>query len=69
MKYKDHWDDLTLKMGYWVDLDDPYITFENTYIETCWHLLSELYKKGFFTKDIPFSHIHLQPEPDSAHMN
>lgn len=50
MKYKDRWDELTLKIGYWVDLDDPYITFENTYIETCWHLLSELYKKGLLYK-------------------
>jgi len=50
MKYKDRWDELTLKIGYWVDLDNPYITFENTYIETCWHLLSELYKKGLLYK-------------------
>ncbi|MFZ4547149.1 MAG: isoleucine--tRNA ligase [Bacteroidales bacterium] len=50
MKYKDRWDDLTKKIGYWVDLDHPYITFDNTYIETCWHLLSELYKKGLIYK-------------------
>jgi isoleucyl-tRNA synthetase len=50
MKYKDRWDELTLKIGYWVDLDNPYITFDNTYIETCWHLLSELYKKGLIYK-------------------
>ncbi len=50
MKYKDRWDELTLKIGYWVDLDNPYITFENTYIETCWYLLSELYKKGLIYK-------------------
>ena len=50
MKYKDRWDELTLKIGYWVDLDHPYITFENKYIETCWHLLSELYKKGLLYK-------------------
>ncbi len=50
MKYKDRWDELTLKIGYWVDLNDPYITFENTYIETCWYLLSELYKKGLIYK-------------------
>jgi len=46
MKYKDLWDDLTRKMGYWVDLDHPYITFDNKYIETVWHLLSKLYEKG-----------------------
>ena len=46
MKYKDMWDDLTLKMGYWVNLDDPYITFTNDYIETLWFLLKDLYNKG-----------------------
>ncbi len=50
MKYKSVWDDLTRKMGYWVDLDSPYITFENNYIETCWYLLSELYKKDLIYK-------------------
>ncbi len=50
MKYKDLWDDLTKKMGYWVDLEHPYITFDNEYIETLWFLLSELYKKGFLYK-------------------
>src|SRR5687768_11881130 len=42
MKYKGEWDDLTEKMGYWVDLDDPYITFTNEYIESVWHLLKKL---------------------------
>jgi isoleucyl-tRNA synthetase len=46
MKYKDLWDDLTIKMGYWVDLDEPYITFENKYIESVWWLLKQLYNKG-----------------------
>ncbi|MDO8897694.1 MAG: isoleucine--tRNA ligase, partial [Bacteroidales bacterium] len=50
MKYKDLWDDLTRKMGYWVDLDHPYITFDNKYIETVWHLLSKLYDKGLLYK-------------------
>ena len=50
MKYKDLWDDLTRKMGYWVNLDNPYITFKNEYIETLWHLLSILYKKGLLYK-------------------
>jgi isoleucyl-tRNA synthetase len=50
MKYKDLWDDLTLKIGYWVDLKNPYITFDNTYIETCWYLLAQLYKKGLLYK-------------------
>ncbi|MBP7728766.1 MAG: class I tRNA ligase family protein, partial [Bacteroidia bacterium] len=50
MKYKDVWDDLTRKMGYWVDLEHPYITFENEYIETCWYLLSQFYKKGLLYK-------------------
>jgi isoleucyl-tRNA synthetase len=50
MKYKNAWDDLTRKMGYWVDLEHPYITFENAYIETCWYLLKELHKKGLLYK-------------------
>ncbi len=50
MKYKTVWDDLTRKMGYWVDLEHPYITFENNYIESCWNLLSELYKKDLLYK-------------------
>eukprot|EP00897_Mesotaenium_endlicherianum_P003237 jgi/Mesen1/2941/ME001756S01943 len=45
LRYKDKWDELTTKMGYWVDLNDPYVTFENDYIETLWWILSELYKK------------------------
>lgn len=50
MKYKDMWDDLTVKMGYWVDLDDPYITFKSKYIETLWYLLAQLYEKGYLYK-------------------
>ena len=50
MKYKDKWDELTIRMGYWVDLDDPYITFDNKYIETVWHLLSRLYEKDLLYK-------------------
>ena len=50
MKYKDQWDDLTVKMGYWVNLDDPYITFDNKYIESVWYLLSKLYEKGLLYK-------------------
>jgi isoleucyl-tRNA synthetase len=50
MKYKNVWDDLTRRMGYWVDLGHPYVTFENNYIETCWWLLKEFYKKGLLYK-------------------
>ena len=50
MKFKDMWDDITRRMGYWVDLENPYITFDNKYIETVWYLLSELYKKGLLYK-------------------
>jgi isoleucyl-tRNA synthetase len=50
MRYKDVWDDLTRKMGYWVDLDNPYITFENNYIESVWWLISQLYQKGYLYK-------------------
>lgn len=50
MKYKGMWDDLTIKMGYWVDLDDPYITFRNEYIESVWYLLQQFYKKNLLYK-------------------
>ena len=50
MKYKDIWDDLTRKMGYWVDLDHPYVTFENDYIESCWNLLHKFYSKNLLYK-------------------
>ncbi len=50
MKYTNVWDDLTRKMGYWVDLEHPYITFKNEYIESCWWLLGEFYKKGLLYK-------------------
>ncbi len=46
MKYTDVWEDLTRHMGYWIDMDNPYITYDNRYIETLWWLLKELYKKG-----------------------
>ena len=50
MKFKDEWDDLTEKMGYWVDLENPYITFETNYIETLWSLLKRLYDKDLIYK-------------------
>jgi isoleucyl-tRNA synthetase len=50
MKYKDLWDDLTIKMGYWLNLDDPYITYDNKYIETVWYLLRKLSEKGLIYK-------------------
>lgn len=50
MKYTKEWEDLTEKMGYWVDMSDPYITYDNRYIETLWYLLKELYKKDFLYK-------------------
>lgn len=50
MKYTKEWTDLTHKMGYWVDLENPYITYDNKYIETLWYLLKELYKKGYLYK-------------------
>jgi isoleucyl-tRNA synthetase len=58
MLFKDKWDELTIKMGYWVDLDNPYITYENEYIETLWYLLKELHKKDYLYKGYtiqPFS--------------
>lgn len=50
MKFTKEWEDLTEKMGYWVDMDNPYITYDNRYIETLWFLLKELYKRGLLYK-------------------
>ena len=61
LRYKDKWDDITTKMGYWVDLNDPYITFENDYIETLWWILSELYKKGYL-----YESVSIQPYSPAA---
>ena len=61
MQYKDKWDDITKKMGYWVDLKKPYVTFENNYIETLWWCLSELYKKGYL-----YESVSIQPYSPAA---
>ncbi|MDX1761982.1 MAG: class I tRNA ligase family protein, partial [Christiangramia sp.] len=50
MRYTDVWNDLTKKMGYWVDMEDPYITYKSKYMETVWWLLSEIYKKDLIYK-------------------
>ncbi|MFN0275229.1 MAG: class I tRNA ligase family protein, partial [Chitinophagales bacterium] len=50
LKYKNKWEELTEIMGYWVDLENPYVTYENDYIETLWYLLKELYKKNLLYK-------------------
>tara|TARA_B110000046_G_scaffold29074_1_gene30350 strand:- start:26786 stop:30151 length:3366 start_codon:yes stop_codon:yes gene_type:complete len=50
MRYTDVWNDLTKKMGYWVDMENPYVTYENKYIESVWHLLKQLYDKGLIYK-------------------
>jgi len=50
MQFKTMWDDLTVQMGYWVDLDNPYVTFENNYIESVWNLLRKLYDKDLLYK-------------------
>ncbi len=58
MKYTKEWTDLTHKMGYWVDLDNPYITYDNRYIESVWWLLKQLYNKGYLYKGYtPYSRI------------
>ena len=50
MKYTREWEELTRKMGYWVDMSDPYITYDNRYIETLWYLLKTLYNKDYLYK-------------------
>ena len=61
LKFKDKWDEVTQKMGYWVDLQHPYITFENNYIETLWWCLKELYKKGYL-----YESVSIQPYSPAA---
>ena len=50
MKYTKEWVNLTERIGYWVDMDNPYVTYDNAYIETLWYLLKEIYKKGYLYK-------------------
>ena len=50
MKYTAEWRNLTERIGYWVDMDDPYITYDNRYIETLWYLLKDIYQKGYLYK-------------------
>jgi len=61
LKYKNLWDDLTKKMGYWVDLENPYITFDNKYIESVWNLL-----KTLFDKDLLYKGYTIQPYSPAA---
>ncbi|MFT4203640.1 MAG: isoleucine--tRNA ligase [Chitinophagaceae bacterium] len=61
LRYKDKWDELTVKMGYWVDLDHPYITFKNEYIETLWWLLKKMYDKGLL-----YQSVSIQPYSPAA---
>ncbi len=52
MRYKDKWEEITEKMGYWVDMGNPYITFDNKYIETLWWALKQLHQKGYLYKSV-----------------
>ena len=61
LRYKDKWDELTEQMGYWVDLENPYITYENDYIETLWWILKELY-----TKELLYESVSIQPYSPAA---
>ena len=61
LRYKDKWDDLTRRMGYWVDLENPYVTFENDYIESLWWCLKRLYDKGLL-----YESVSIQPYSPAA---
>jgi isoleucyl-tRNA synthetase len=61
LRYKKEWDDITKKMGYWVDLNHPYITFENNYIESLWWILKQLYNKGLL-----YESVSIQPYSPAA---
>ena len=61
LRFKDKWDDLTRKMGYWVDLNDPYITFTNEYIESLWWLLKKMFDRGLL-----YESVSIQPYSPAA---
>ena len=61
LRYKDKWDDITRKMGYWVDLKNPYVTFEKDYIESLWWCLKRLYDKGLL-----YQSVSIQPYSPAA---
>ena len=61
LRYKKEWDDITTKMGYWVDLNNPYITFENNYIESLWWILKQLYNKNLL-----YESVSIQPYSPAA---
>ncbi|HSC53720.1 MAG TPA: isoleucine--tRNA ligase [Phnomibacter sp.] len=61
LRFKDKWDDITRKMGYWVDLHDPYITFQNNYIESLWWLLRKMYDRGLL-----YQSVSIQPYSPAA---
>ncbi len=61
MRFKDKWDEITRKMGYWVDLEHPYITFTNNYIESLWWCLSQLYSRGYL-----YESVSIQPYSPAA---
>ncbi|HAI84208.1 MAG TPA: isoleucine--tRNA ligase, partial [Chitinophagaceae bacterium] len=61
LRYKKEWDDITTKMGYWVDLNNPYITFENNYIESLWWLLQKMYNRGLL-----YESVSIQPYSPAA---
>ncbi|TAF95218.1 MAG: isoleucine--tRNA ligase, partial [Bacteroidetes bacterium] len=61
LRYKKEWDDITRKMGYWVDLEKPYITFDNNYIESLWWLLSKMYNRGLL-----YESVSIQPYSPAA---
>ena len=61
MRYTDVWEDLTRKMGNWVDMENPYVTYQSKYMETVWWLLAQL-TKNYCIKDIPSNPIHPKQE-------
>ena len=62
MRYTDVWNELTERIGYWVDMQDPYITYTPKYMESVWWLLKQIYDKGLLTKVIRFNLIRRRQE-------
>ena len=66
LKFKDKWDEITKKMGYWVDLNTPYVTFENNYVETLWWCLKQLYDKKINGERLLYESVSIQPYSPAA---
>ena len=69
MKYKDMWEKITKEMGYWVNMKDPYVTYDNKYIESVWWLLKKMHQKNVLYKGHTIQYFHQKQQQDLVHTN